>query len=828
GTSMGSVIGGLYASGMGGAQLERMALSMDWERLFSDKTDRQDQFFTQKKNEGNALFEFRFRNGRIDIPTALISGQLLINFLLQQTLFADVRAGFDFDSLPRRYRAVATDLVSGRSVVLRQGCLAEAMRASLAVPFVFTPFEINDRKLIDGGFRNILPVDVATQMGADLVLAVDIRPRLYTEKELKNPLTFIDQVVAICLLNQEGRSVRDSALVMTPVLGDHFSLDFRGIEALIRAGEKVATDCLPAIRQRLALLSPTDPSLGQDTMIVQGIKINHLKNVPYDDVFARFGIHPEDRVTAALLRQNACRILAAGSFDSVWVEVRSTAMGVLVELNVHERPPLESVEIAGNTVFSKEEIRDAFALKPGMPMNPVAADNGVDAIQAMYHDRGFTLCSATWKKKGGALRLTLREGRIDTLLVKGNTETNEMVILREIGLRKGTLFTTRQMVADIRSLYATGLFVQVYVTLEETDPTGRLQLIIHVREKAYESIMLGLRYDTIRMLEGFLRFGTHNLAHRGYAMNGTVQYGLTREKYLLTLRTDRILYTFLSSEGNLYYYRDRKYVVDPLDSTHFTYNTLRKLGGLFSVAHQILKIGKLSWVFLLEHYQSSRENGDLGDILNYQGLRVFSLRAEFDTYDSPYFPKKGFKLYSSGDLGLDIIGNHDSFFDFTLTYSGAWTPFKGQSFLPAVFVSLADVSLPEPEKNYLGGPTELRMNDDVVLFNSFPLFGYPEQSFTGEYLLTLSLSYRTDLPGPFFLYFHGNLGNAWRNDAFYWKDFPGNFLDESYKGAGVTLAADVPKFGPIRLTASKPLMLKEAEEKKKFSETYYFSMGYDF
>lgn len=824
GTSMGSVIGGFYSAGMNGTELENMALKMDWDVLFNDRAERTDKFITQKKGEENHIFEFRFRGGNIVIPTALISGQLLVNFLLERTLAADHRAGFDFDSLPRRYRALATDLITGESVVLGKGCLAEAMRASLAVPFAFTPFQVEGRVLIDGGFRNILPVDVARSMGAEVIIAVDIRPVLYTQEELKNPLFFIDQVVAICLLNQEGRPARDSAVVVRPDLGRKSSLDFTGIQALIAAGREAANLALPRIRASLG----TDlPALAQgETLSVQSIKIENLRTLSYNDVSSVLNLTPGCRLTPGQAAEAAERVYGMGFFDSAWVEIRDVPSGSALVFGVMERPAVGKVRFAGNTVFSDHELAEVLPLRGGMPDNPALLKKGIAAIEGLYRDKGFALAVADPERTGDGLLVRVREGRIEGVEIRGNAQTGETVILRETGMRKGALFSVRQMSRDVRNLYATGLFESVYINLD--DRAGGMVAVIHVKEKASESFKLGLRYDTVRMLEGFVRFGSLNLARQGYALNGTLHYGLRREKYLLSMRMDRLFYTYLTSEGNLYYYRDRKYLVDEEDSTRFTYNTLRKVGGFFTVAHQILKAGKLSWIFLIEHYKSNHENGDIGPLKIYQGVRVLSMRAEFDTYDAPNFPTRGFKFFNNADFGLDVIGRHDAFFDYTVTGAAALTPFKGHTFLPALYMSMADVTLPDPQKNYLGGATELRMNDDVLLYNSFPLFGYPEQSFTGDYLIALRLSYRLNLPRDFYFTLHGNLGNTWANEAFAWKAFPGNFLDESFKGAGVTLTKDIPRVGPAQFTASLPLMLETAEQRRQFSETYYFSIGYDF
>jgi hypothetical protein len=246
-----------------------------------------------------------------------------------------------------------------------------------------------------------------------------------------------------------------------------------------------------------------------------------------------------------------------------------------------------------------------------------------------------------------------------------------------------------------------------------------------------------------------------------------------------------------------------------------------------TLAHQIMKMGKLSYVFILEHYKTNQEESDIGPLRKYKGLRIMALRAEFDTYDDLTFPTQGYNLYNSVDFGLDIIGQHDTFFEYTMTAKGAFSPFKGHTFLPAMYVNMADVSLPDPVRNYLGGATELSMNDDIVFFNSFPLYGYSEQAFTGDYLMAFRLAYRISFPSNFYLFFIGNAGKTWMRSEFKWSRLLSALAEDSYKGIAVTFAVDIPKIGPASLTGAMPV-LSESGYIEDFSNFFYLSIGHNF
>src|SRR5215469_1985488 len=169
GTSMGAVVGGLYASGLNPREIESIMTSLNWQDAFSDKPPREDLTFRRKQEDQNFLVKFPFgiRGGKIQLPKGLIQGQKLNQILRRLTL--PVAAITNFDGLPTPFRAVATDLETGEAVILKSGDLTTAMRASVSAPGVFAPVEREGRLLVDGGLANNVPVDIARAMGVDVL-----------------------------------------------------------------------------------------------------------------------------------------------------------------------------------------------------------------------------------------------------------------------------------------------------------------------------------------------------------------------------------------------------------------------------------------------------------------------------------------------------------------------------------------------------------------------------------------------------------------------------------------------------------------------------------
>jgi NTE family protein len=176
GTSIGAIVGGLYASGMRVPEMKALMESLDWQEMLSDQVPLRYKPVRLKNLNGHvpSRLEIGFNHGALRFPTALVTGQNVDRTLRTATF--SVRHVEDFRDLPVPFVAVATDLVTGELVTLAGGHLASAIRASMSIPGAFSPVEIDGRILVDGGLVRNLPVDVVREMGADVVIAVDLTP----------------------------------------------------------------------------------------------------------------------------------------------------------------------------------------------------------------------------------------------------------------------------------------------------------------------------------------------------------------------------------------------------------------------------------------------------------------------------------------------------------------------------------------------------------------------------------------------------------------------------------------------------------------------------
>ncbi|MEM7082513.1 MAG: patatin-like phospholipase family protein [Pseudomonadota bacterium] len=245
GTSMGAIVGGLYASGLSAAELEDILYGLDWVDALQDSPSRRNRSFRRKQDDVNFLinFDVGFRNGKLRLPKGLVHGQKL-NALLRGFV-APVEGISEFDALPIPFRSVATDVETGEMVVLDRGDLVSAIKASMSAPGVFAPVDIEDRLLIDGGVANNLPVDVAREMGADVLIVVDIGFPLLEREQLDSALALTNQMLTILIrrkAEQQLASLNATDIAILPDLGDIGSTDFHRSAEAVPLGEQAARD----------------------------------------------------------------------------------------------------------------------------------------------------------------------------------------------------------------------------------------------------------------------------------------------------------------------------------------------------------------------------------------------------------------------------------------------------------------------------------------------------------------------------------------------------------------------------------------------------------
>ncbi|HSM30724.1 MAG TPA: patatin-like phospholipase family protein, partial [Woeseiaceae bacterium] len=229
GTSMGAIVGGLYASGMSVADLEQLVADLDWADAMSDEPERSDLRFRRKQDARDYPIDLDIglERGRPNLPLGVVQGQKL-DLLLRKLTLPVSHVG-DFDDLPIPFRAIASDIETGEMYVMESGDLALAIRASTSVPAALAPVRIDGHLLVDGGLVGNLPVDIVREMGVDVVIAVDVEFPLYAPDELQSAISISEQMLTILIRRETLRQIeklREDDVLIRPQLGTFGSTNF--------------------------------------------------------------------------------------------------------------------------------------------------------------------------------------------------------------------------------------------------------------------------------------------------------------------------------------------------------------------------------------------------------------------------------------------------------------------------------------------------------------------------------------------------------------------------------------------------------------------------
>ncbi len=257
GTSMGAIVGGLYAAGYAPAELERIVTTMDWSAVLVDRKASVSDRFERTIRERHALKIDLASNG-VSIGAGLFDGQNILSYFTALSLHALVIR--DFDALPIPYRAVAADIMTGEKIVFKGGSLAEAMRSSMSIPAVFRPYEREGRRLIDGGVVDNLPTAIAKELGADIIIAVESRgPGPKSPDSLKTPVDIAGQTFNLFILQNMRPSRKEADLLISSDLSGFTTTSYAEGEAIIargRAAGRAAAPALAALADRIAASRP--------------------------------------------------------------------------------------------------------------------------------------------------------------------------------------------------------------------------------------------------------------------------------------------------------------------------------------------------------------------------------------------------------------------------------------------------------------------------------------------------------------------------------------------------------------------------------------------
>jgi NTE family protein len=789
GTSMGGIIGGLFACGYSASELEDIALKTDWMDLLSDTPARLSLLLTEREEREGVLLKIRFNRFKPYFPQALTSGQKISNLFTNLTMRANLKAKLNFDQLQIPFRAVATDLVTGNEVILSSGDLAEAIRATIAIPLAFTPVERGRMLLADGGLVDPVPVEVVKNMGADIVIAVNTSSQLLPLDKIGNPVNLVSQSINIMTLEKTKEELKKADLVITPELSNFSSVDFNKVKELIQVGERTADSLLIQIKDIISSKEAEEKE--KEKFRIEKIEFRGNQKIESDFLKRTTQIREKDEVSLSEVKKDLEKVYATGYIEDVYAEIVFQDDSSLLVYHLKENPILNQIVFENNTVFSDSVLKERLSFKPGEVLNHKLLEKDLSSVLHLYHQNGYVLADFNqiqFDSTSKVLRISIDEGDISKIEVEGNKRTKSWVIKRNIPMKTGHPYNALKTNQGISNIYATGLFDQVLLNLYSASEGNILQ--IKVKEKNFDFLRLGAHYKDEYKAEGFLEFVDSNLLGVGNEIFGHLQYGERKQVYSLNFKADRIFKTYLTYKLKLFYSSEKKFLYQ--DHKEEKSYKEKKIGGNLFFGQHIKRLGTASIEVRWEkiNFYPQKEK-------SYQ-KKISSLifRSLVDTFDKYPYPDRGKYHHLYLEWASEFLGGETNYKKAYTSLESYFPLAKRINFHPEVALGISDKELPLSEKFTIGGKQ-----------NFYGLF-FEELKGDKMFLLNLSLRYKS--PHRVYYTVRYDLGNVWTSiESIKFKNLE--------KGWGIGLAILTP-IGPLEFHYGKA----------NKSDRFYFQLGYDF
>ena len=702
GTSIGSVVGGLYASGYSAKELDSIIKDTDWDNLLSldRETNRRELFVDQKITEDRAIFSLRLKGLKPIIPNSIYNGEKLSNYLNLLSIQSPIHTYDGFSKLKYNFFAVCTDLISGNPVIFNSGSLSQAIRASSSVTFLLPPVKVDSLILVDGGLIANIPTKIATGM-SDYTIAVNTTSGLRSSEELQYPWLIADQIVSISmkLLNEDQLKVAN--FVITPKTTKTAN-DFSNLDSLVEAGYQSTLPEIKELKEKI------------DSLYYKKFKGTNyfIKNVissedNSDDerkILQKYIL--KDSVSSFEILADLNKLFNSGNYKDLYAEIKEYKGYTTIKF-IHEfNPQIKEINYSGINIISHTKVDSILYDLLNKPYNAKRLSEAIIEVLRAYRKEGYSLAeldSTSIDENKGEIFLKFSEGIISDIKIEGNINTSPSIITREFPLRIGEYFYYNDVERGLTNLRSTNLFEDIDLTVKKVN--GKNIVILKVVEKISSLIRFGFRIDNERKAQVSIDLRDENLFGSGTEI-GFLFYGGTRNlAYILEHKSNRIFDTYLTYKINAYYKSDDYYDYkdDPTKTDRSFSSTLTgeyrqiNYGGSLSVGSQVERFGNL---IITGKYQSEEIKNIQNNPIDPSRTNVVSIKisSTIDTQDKYPYPEKGIYFLGSYETAQTILGGEVGFLNIGFDYKNYFS-FNGDIHsAPRIMMGFADKTLPFSEQ----------------------------------------------------------------------------------------------------------------------------------
>lgn len=831
GTSMGAVIGGLYSCGYTPDELEDIAISLPWQSILSlkDTYPRSSIFLEQQKIRDRASIAIRFNKLKLVVPKLLNSSQTLTGALDLLVLNSLYHPQQQFSSLPVNFRAVATDLVTGKRITLTSGSLSEAMLASSTIPILFEPIKRDGYELVDGGLVANLPVDELDAFNASCKIAVDTHGGMYAKiEEIDSPWKAADQAMTILTGLQYPAQLAKADIVITPDLSAHKATDFSDFKTLIENGYQKGKVLTGTIKRAIQSVEKKGTPLHhfRKTITITG---DEEVRAEYAEVVSRI-MH-----NGSSLEQTLQKLLETDLFSRIYAHLDKH--GKKVDIHLDPLPRIKQIIISGGpeTGMTDSERQACFKPVTSSIYTNSAGTRALEELIRLYRRKGFSLVTLeTCTMSENALHIKLSTGRADDIAIRQDKPTTSLVpITREIKMSTKKALQLADAEESVDNLYGTGAFSSVAIASEQTSSDNertKTVLQFSLNNKPSSVLRLGVRYDETENAQFLVDYRNENVGGTTGSIGGWIKAGKKNSMATFEYTMPRIGSTHFTLFSKLFF-DQREFETRDLhfskDFSGFSSETgssygIQRYGITSSFGTRIRKNGLFVFDVTLQNAQSYPDS-DNTEIFRTDNLNMLSFGMQFtlDSRNNSLIPTEGRYTNLRYAVTPPILDANETYWQVSGTHEENIPLSSSATVQLSGMFGLSSSSMPLSEKFYLGGQGNLY---------SRRFIGLKQNDLIGNNMAAAGIQFRYTppfeilFPASFLL--HYSIGNAWeRRDQISFARL--------IQGIGAGLMWDTP-IGPARFTVSKafaflPYADSNETSSLRFSDTIlYFSLGHDF
>lgn len=822
GTSIGSIVGGLYASGYTTSEMDSMFKSIDWKNKLSlsNKYSREFLFPDQKVVQDKGLLTVSFKGIKPMVPSYIATGQQVTEILNTLFLNARYKPNPDFNSLKIPFASVATNLDNGERTVFRDGNITECVKASFTFPLLYNPTKIKNNFYVDGGLTANIPSSVAKDLGADYVIAVNTTSPLKPGEELRNnPINTADQVLSITMAQLNSLQLKSSDLVITPDLSNQLSEDFSNIDFMIEKGENAAQT------SSLKILTDIDSleALKSDKFnyFLVNPKISFHIDLLSDSVKVSIRQSQENTFLKYTQVEKTLRdIYQLGFSNKVYATINRDDNGVTLEYVAEYNPILNNINLKSSFDFIDTLINEYSLKNIGKIIN-------LNSLQALFEDiktslRNNKITSADVSKfyfnyQTQTLDIWVTSGKLNDITVSGNDKTDYNFIVNETSFQKNEAIGESDVKYSLNNIFGTNLFSQASICYKNLD-NGYVNANIEVVEKSSRNLRLSMRVDNVYNFQIFSDIRDENLFGTGFEYGITFSGGLKRQDVKGEFKQNKFLGTDLTFNLAVYYLsRDVSTYTETIERENKIFEVNKtgdyrdiKYGASFMLGAQIERVGTIYGKISLENLKIN----SLSNFTDVPEIKVFKFLfgGRIDTRDEYPFSSTGTYLNYYYETAQNRQRGEETYNKLFMSIESYFGISERSNLIPKFIFGFVDKTTP--------------LNDQFSFGGENLFYGMVEDELKGRQILVASLQYRYLMPikifFPTYLAARYDLGRLWENP----EDI--RFKDLRH-GIGISLMFDTP-IGKASVSGGKCFIIYKGIGKDTFVFSpfaFYFSIGYD-